>query len=173
VALWFDPAVHGAECRRFDSYVVKGPDPDDGDFFTGAIGKDGYGLLYLPRGQRNLRAAAPLRIGPLADGAIGAGRARAARVRHAAVREGLRHGSPAPACVRALSSIASGGTQCSSHSRRRPQSLAVSLPADRVPVCKAQGGCRPRVAQTWAIHRLSTLMDWTWHSRVVDPCGHR
>jgi hypothetical protein len=36
--LWVDPAVHRAECRRFDSYVVKGPTADDRDFFTGAIG---------------------------------------------------------------------------------------------------------------------------------------
>ena len=36
--LWVD----GAECRRFDSYVVKGPTSDDCDFFTGAIGKGGY-----------------------------------------------------------------------------------------------------------------------------------
>jgi hypothetical protein len=42
-ALWVDPAVHADECRRFDSYVVKGPGPDDCDFFTGAIGTDGYG----------------------------------------------------------------------------------------------------------------------------------
>jgi hypothetical protein len=41
VALWADPAVHGAECRRFDSYLVTGPDPDDCDFITGAIGTDG------------------------------------------------------------------------------------------------------------------------------------
>jgi hypothetical protein len=34
VALWVDPAVHSAECRRFDSYVVKGPDPVDCDIFT-------------------------------------------------------------------------------------------------------------------------------------------
>ena len=40
-ALWVDPAVHADECRRFDSYVVKGPGPDDCDFFTGAIGTDG------------------------------------------------------------------------------------------------------------------------------------
>jgi hypothetical protein len=26
-ALWVDPAVHADECRRFDSYVVKGPGP--------------------------------------------------------------------------------------------------------------------------------------------------
>jgi hypothetical protein len=25
--LWVEPTVHGAECRRFDSYVVKGPRP--------------------------------------------------------------------------------------------------------------------------------------------------
>jgi hypothetical protein len=42
-ALWVDPAVHADECRRFDSYVVKGPGPDDCDFFTGAIGTDGCG----------------------------------------------------------------------------------------------------------------------------------
>lgn len=41
--LWVDPDVHGAECRRFDSFVVKGATADDCDFFTGAIGKDGYG----------------------------------------------------------------------------------------------------------------------------------
>jgi hypothetical protein len=28
-ALWVDPAAHANECRRFDSYVVKGPGPDD------------------------------------------------------------------------------------------------------------------------------------------------
>jgi len=81
---------------------VKGPDPDDCDFFTGAIGKDGYGPISTARAAEFACGRAPLRIGPLADGAIGAGRARAARVRHAAVREGLRHGSPAPGCVRAL-----------------------------------------------------------------------
>ncbi|MGO9155436.1 hypothetical protein [Mycobacterium sp.] len=40
--LWVDPDVHVAECRRFDSFVVEGPTADDCDFFTGAIGKDGY-----------------------------------------------------------------------------------------------------------------------------------
>ena len=38
-----DPAVHAEECRRFDSYVVRGPGPNDCDFFVGAIGTDGYG----------------------------------------------------------------------------------------------------------------------------------
>jgi hypothetical protein len=41
--LWVDPAVHAEECRRFDSYVVRGPGPNDCDFFVGAIGTDGYG----------------------------------------------------------------------------------------------------------------------------------
>jgi hypothetical protein len=41
--LWVDTAVHGVACGQFDSYVVKGPGPDNRDFFTGAIGKDGYG----------------------------------------------------------------------------------------------------------------------------------
>jgi hypothetical protein len=49
-ALWVDPAVHADERRRFDSYVVKGPGPDDCDFFTGAIGTDGYGRFYIYRG---------------------------------------------------------------------------------------------------------------------------
>jgi hypothetical protein len=62
VALWVDPAVHGAECRRFDSYLVKGPDPDDCDLSPAQSVRTGR---HLPRGQRNLRAAAPLRIGPL------------------------------------------------------------------------------------------------------------
>jgi hypothetical protein len=43
VALWVDPVVHASECSRFDSYVVKGPRAEDCEFFTGAIGKDGYG----------------------------------------------------------------------------------------------------------------------------------
>src|ERR1700752_1943217 len=30
--LWVDPGVPGAECRRFDSYVVKGPTTVDWDF---------------------------------------------------------------------------------------------------------------------------------------------
>jgi hypothetical protein len=50
MALWVDPEVHVAECRRFDSYVVKGPGPDDCDFFTGAIGTDGYGRFFIYRG---------------------------------------------------------------------------------------------------------------------------
>ena len=35
------------ECRRFDSYVVKGPGPEDFDFFSSAIGKDGYGGFII------------------------------------------------------------------------------------------------------------------------------
>jgi hypothetical protein len=50
VPLWVDPVVHAAECRRFDSYVVKGPGAGDCDFFAGAIGKDGYGRYYIYRG---------------------------------------------------------------------------------------------------------------------------
>jgi hypothetical protein len=43
-ALWVDPAVHAEECRRFDSFVVRGPTPADcDDFFIGAIGTGGYG----------------------------------------------------------------------------------------------------------------------------------
>lgn len=49
-ALWVDPAVHGDECRRFDTYVVAGPGADDCDFFTGAIGTDGYGRFFIYRG---------------------------------------------------------------------------------------------------------------------------
>ena len=41
-ALCVDPAVHAGECRRFDSYEVKGSEPDDCDFFTRAIGTDSY-----------------------------------------------------------------------------------------------------------------------------------
>ncbi|ORJ52739.1 hypothetical protein MJO58_27880 (plasmid) [Mycobacterium lentiflavum] len=47
--LWVDPVVHADECRRFDSYIVQGPDADDCDFFTGAIGKDGYGRFFIYR----------------------------------------------------------------------------------------------------------------------------
>ena len=47
VALWVHPGVHVAECRRFDSYVVKGPGPEDFDFFSSAIGKDGYGGFII------------------------------------------------------------------------------------------------------------------------------
>jgi len=50
VALWVDPVVHASECRRFDSYVVKGPRPEDCEFFTGAIGKDEYGRFFIYRG---------------------------------------------------------------------------------------------------------------------------
>jgi hypothetical protein len=50
VALWVDPVVHASECRRFDSYVVKGPREEDCEFFIGAIGKDGYGSLFIYRG---------------------------------------------------------------------------------------------------------------------------
>ena len=45
--LWVDPGVHGAECRRFDSYVVKGPTTVDWDFFSGAVGKRDYGRNCL------------------------------------------------------------------------------------------------------------------------------
>jgi hypothetical protein len=45
-ALWVDPAVHAEECRRFDSFVVRGPAVDDCDFFIGAIGTDGYGRFF-------------------------------------------------------------------------------------------------------------------------------
>jgi hypothetical protein len=77
--LWVDPAVHRAECRRFDSYVVKGPTADDCDFFTGAIGKEGYGShFHLPRWRWDLCAAASIRVGPLAYRAAGSGRARVA-----------------------------------------------------------------------------------------------
>jgi hypothetical protein len=48
--LCVDPAIHRAECRRFDSYVLKGPTADDCDFFTGAIGKDGYEGFFIYRG---------------------------------------------------------------------------------------------------------------------------
>jgi hypothetical protein len=50
VALWVDPVVHEAECQRFDSHVVRGPGPRDCDFFTAAIGKDGYGRFFIYRG---------------------------------------------------------------------------------------------------------------------------
>ncbi len=50
ILLWVDPVVHEAECRRFDSYVVKGPGPNDCDFFVGAIGTDGYGRFFIYRG---------------------------------------------------------------------------------------------------------------------------
>jgi hypothetical protein len=49
-ALWVDPVAHASECRRFDSYVVKGPNAFNCDVFTGAIGKDGYGRFYIYRG---------------------------------------------------------------------------------------------------------------------------
>jgi hypothetical protein len=49
-ALWVDPAVHAEECRRFDSFVVRGPGFDDCDFFVGAIGTDGYGRFFIYRG---------------------------------------------------------------------------------------------------------------------------
>ncbi|WP_231108100.1 hypothetical protein [Mycobacterium avium] len=48
--LWVDPDVHVAECQRFDSYVVEGPKAEDCDFFTGAIGEDGYGRFFIYRG---------------------------------------------------------------------------------------------------------------------------
>jgi hypothetical protein len=51
--LWVDPAVHRAECRRFDSYVMKGSTADDCDFFTGAIGKDGCGRNYVNGRKRS------------------------------------------------------------------------------------------------------------------------
>lgn len=54
VPLWVDPVVHADEWRRFDSYVVQGPDPDDCDFFTGAIGKDGYGRFFIYRGGKGI-----------------------------------------------------------------------------------------------------------------------
>jgi hypothetical protein len=47
VALWVDPVVHASECRRFDSYVVKGPGANDCDIFVGAIGKDRYASKYV------------------------------------------------------------------------------------------------------------------------------
>nr|VTP03813.1 hypothetical protein BIN_B_05271 [Mycobacterium riyadhense] len=46
--------MHASECRRFDSYVVKGPGATDCDFFTGAIGKDGYGRFFIYRGGRGI-----------------------------------------------------------------------------------------------------------------------
>ena len=54
VALWVDPVVHASECSRLDSYVVKGPRAEDPEFFTGAIGKDGYGRFFIYRGGTGL-----------------------------------------------------------------------------------------------------------------------
>ena len=52
--LWVDSVVHADECRRFDSYVVQGPDASDCDFFTGAIGTDGYGRFFIYRGGKGI-----------------------------------------------------------------------------------------------------------------------
>ena len=47
--LWVDPAVHGQECERFDTFVVAGPAEVDCAVWTGAIGKDGYGRFFIYR----------------------------------------------------------------------------------------------------------------------------
>ncbi len=51
IALWVDPVLHANESRRFDSFVVRGHYERDCDFFTGAIGTDGYGRFYISRGK--------------------------------------------------------------------------------------------------------------------------
>ncbi|QZH69504.1 hypothetical protein K6L26_30975 (plasmid) [Mycolicibacterium farcinogenes] len=48
-ALWVDPRVHPAECARFCSYVVIGPEADDCSIWVGAIGADGYGRFFITR----------------------------------------------------------------------------------------------------------------------------
>jgi hypothetical protein len=49
-ALWVDPVVHAAECRRFDTRVVEGPREQDCSVFSGGVGADGYGRFYIYRG---------------------------------------------------------------------------------------------------------------------------
>ncbi|MDG5768551.1 hypothetical protein QA798_01080, partial [Mycolicibacterium fortuitum] len=48
-ALWVDASVHPAECARFRSYVVCGPDERDCAIWTGGIGADGYGRFFVTR----------------------------------------------------------------------------------------------------------------------------
>jgi hypothetical protein len=48
-ALWVNPVLHAAECRRFDARVVEGPREQDCSIFNAAIGGDGYGRFYIYR----------------------------------------------------------------------------------------------------------------------------
>jgi hypothetical protein len=50
--LWVDAHVHPAECARFRSYVVCGPDERDCAIWTGGIGADGYGRFFVTREGR-------------------------------------------------------------------------------------------------------------------------
>ena len=50
VGVWVDPAVHAAECARFERYIVCGPRDGDCDIWSGAIGADGYSLHFITRG---------------------------------------------------------------------------------------------------------------------------
>jgi hypothetical protein len=45
-----DPVADVEELARFESHVVRGPDPDDCAIFCGPIGGDGYGRFWIRRG---------------------------------------------------------------------------------------------------------------------------
>ncbi len=48
--LLVDSRVHAGELRRFEANVVRGPGRDDCAIWTGSIGADGYGRLWVRRG---------------------------------------------------------------------------------------------------------------------------
>ena len=71
-----DQRVHAAEITRFHSHVVCGPTASDCNIWTGAIGADGYGQLYLTRERSGLcvrphRYALAIVSGVVAAGVLG------------------------------------------------------------------------------------------------------
>jgi hypothetical protein len=131
------------------------PGPDDCDFFTGAVGTDGYGLLHLPRGSgicvRPHRYAlarwltVPLGLDelglherdmPLCVKVCGMDRPR----QHASVRS-VR----SQAAVRNAAPIRGDG----------PRSWLSQYLADQIYIGAAQGRCRQNARPIRAIRRLS------------------
>jgi len=53
-----DPVRDAAEIARFEAAVVRGPDAQDCWLFTGAIGGDGYGRLWIRRDGRRVMVRA-------------------------------------------------------------------------------------------------------------------
>jgi hypothetical protein len=88
--LLVDSRVHGAELARFESLVVRGPEPDDCAIWVGAIGGDGYGRFWVRRGcsERIMVRANRYALAAAQDGEPLAPAVRAL------------HGCDNPACVR-------------------------------------------------------------------------
>lgn len=146
-----------AECRRFDFYVVKGPRAGRLRFFHRRrrdrrirtvlyIYRGGSGICVRPRRYALARwLTVPLGLDelglherdmPLCVKVCGMDRQRQhASVRSARSQAAVRNAAP--------------------HSRRRPEFLAVSAPADQIYVGAAQGHRRQNARPIRAIRRLS------------------